>query len=315
MVPPALLAALLGLIFGSLILATEGGLVRLDTTEPQFFGTAVLFVFLPSYLLAMVLYIWRGTEIALDQLKPLIPSNSVACSEMLLRVDDGLKRLKPISWLYIVIGVSFGLQQSSSYTLTQFYETGSIHLMDAGFVLGNIVVWTAAVMLICWRLPVSIAFLKLGRELNIDLYRLDRAQPITRMATIDFLTAAGGMAFMAFQSLDAEFRIQNYVAGIAIGLPAGLLLMGLPLWGLHEKIVSLKQQRLADLHIQMGEILSTPKPDILLLEAVTAHTARIHSMPSWPINLRLITRIFAYGIIPPLAWVGAALVENMVDGW
>lgn len=321
LVPPGLLLGLLSLIFGVFTLNSVGGIVRMDTTEQQFLGTLVLFILLPSYLLAMLIYAWRGTETALVQLEPLIPQDNVTCINALARVDIGLKRLRPISWLYIGLGVSLGIYQSSRYTVTHFFETGLLNLMDAGYVLGNMVVLMFAVMWVCWRLPVSIAFLKLGRELNIDLYRLDRAQALTRMATTDFLTAAGGMAFMALQSLDAEFRLQNYVAGIAIGLPAGLVLMGLPVWGLHEKIVLLKRQRLAALYSQIEEIMSATNSDsatdedIVRLEAVTAHTARIRSMTSWPINLRLITRIFAYGVIPPLAWVGAALVENVVDSW
>ncbi len=37
--------------------------------------------------------------------------------------------------------------------------------------------------------------------------------------------------------------------------------------------------------------------------------------PNWPIDLQTVTRVFAYVIIPPLAWVGTALVENLVNGF
>lgn len=32
------------------------------------------------------------------------------------------------------------------------------------------------------------------------------------------------------------------------------------------------------------------------------------------IDLQTVTRVFGYVIIPPVAWVGAALVENLVNG-
>ena len=46
---------------------------------------------------------------------------------------------------------------------------------------------------------------------------------------------------------------------------------------------------------------------------MTAHIDRVNSIPNWPIDVQLITRIFVYVVIAPLAWVCAALVEKMIE--
>jgi hypothetical protein len=57
----------------------------------------------------------------------------------------------------------------------------------------------------------------------------------------------------------------------------------------------------------------TDRHDFATLETITAHIDRVRAMPNWPIDVQTVTRVFAYVIIPPLAWVGAALVENFIN--
>ena len=35
--------------------------------------------------------------------------------------------------------------------------------------------------------------------------------------------------------------------------------------------------------------------------------------PEWPVDLSLLARLSLYLIIVPLTWIGAALIENIVD--
>jgi hypothetical protein len=36
-------------------------------------------------------------------------------------------------------------------------------------------------------------------------------------------------------------------------------------------------------------------------------------VPEWPFDIGLLARLLLYLILPPLTWVGAALIENLVD--
>ena len=55
------------------------------------------------------------------------------------------------------------------------------------------------------------------------------------------------------------------------------------------------------------------RTDIVALETHAAHIDRIQSMPNWPVDTNLFMKLLGYTIIPPLAWVGAALVEGVVE--
>jgi hypothetical protein len=49
------------------------------------------------------------------------------------------------------------------------------------------------------------------------------------------------------------------------------------------------------------------------LEALLQRRDRIERLPTWPINLAMVSRLLIYGVIPPAAWVGAALMERFVE--
>lgn|GEM_PF-1759373 len=310
---PGLIALAMAVFYLVLDDGSGNGLVRRDSSNLQLYGTIAIFVFLPAYLIAMILYIRRGTLTALDRLAPLCVNPE---SQALVQsIHEGLGRVSALAWPLIVVGVVVGILQGSFGVVQHLFTTGNLDRMDAGFIAGNFVVWLAIMLLLCWRIPVSRLLRKLGEELNVDVYRLHLAQPLTRMATIDLLAAVGAMSFMALQSLDAEFRLANYLVGALIGIPAAIAFLGFPLLGLRRKIVGLKRDRLGELQLDLERELGATTPDVVRVEAVLGHISRVQSMSNWPINLRLIARIFVYVIIPPLAWVGAALVENVVDSW
>jgi hypothetical protein len=56
-----------------------------------------------------------------------------------------------------------------------------------------------------------------------------------------------------------------------------------------------------------------PQNEVASLEAVLAHRDRVKSIHNWPLDLSFLARVAAYVVIPPVAWVAAALVENFVD--
>ena len=183
-------------------------------------------------------------------------------------------------------------------------------LMDLWVIFGNCILWVGVTVLITWRLPISLAFKRLGSALAFDVYQMHQVRPLPLLATKDVLVIAGAMALMPLQALDAEFRWVNYQAGLAVGLPAAVVFFLLPIWGLRSNIKALRSTRLAQLESQLA---STDREHIRELEALSAHIDRIRSMSNLPIDIRLAMRLIGYAVIAPLAWVGAALVEGLVE--
>lgn len=300
--PAGLMAVEIG-IFLAVSPFAEASLILASMSQPQFVGTLALFTILPPYFLCMVTLQRFRTETSLAEMADLLEPVSVA--EVQRRVA-GMHRA---GWFVVLIGAVFGGYQNEEF-IRRVAASGPLNALDLTFVLANCFVWSMVAFMLSWRLPISLALSRLGARMKVDVYRLDRLRPLARIATLDILVVAGAMAFMPLQSLDAEFRIYNYNYGIIVGVPAAIVLFVLPLMGVHGNIRDRKAERVAALQAKLDVV---DRDDVGTVEVLAAHMDRLRGLSNWPVDLRLATRIFAYVIIPPLAWVGAALVENLVD--
>ncbi|MEM1436855.1 MAG: hypothetical protein AAGG11_22605 [Pseudomonadota bacterium] len=298
---PLIVLCVLGLVFW-LSAGRGGDYIRSAIPIRQAIGTSLLFVLMPAYQLLMATLLYRRTRWLLKELEP------YAASAALTSVGERLHRAPRWSWLSLGIGAVFGLSQN--YFVFETFSSLSPHPFDLAFVLGNCLLWAAVALMLSWWLPISLQTARLGASLPVDLHRLDRLQPLARVATLDVLIVAGALALMPLQSLDAEFRLENYVWGIAIGVPVALYLFLLPLLGARRSIRAAKTARIASLNKTLDAM---DRSDVEPLELLLGHRDRIAAIPDWPLNTRLITRAIVYVIIPPLAWVAAALVDNVVD--
>ena len=104
----------------------------------------------------------------------------------------------------------------------------------------------------------------------------------------------------------------NYEAGLIVGVPVGLILLFIPLSGIRTSIRAAKAERLAALD---AELAAAERNDTVQLETILAHRDRIRGISNWGIDVGLIAKVLGYAVIAPLAWVGAALVENIVDSF
>lgn len=269
----------------------------------QVIGTSLMFCLLTPFMWWAMGFLRRSVETALDELAPHANTADIA------RARHRLSHLAPWAWVVIAAFMAFGFSQNR-FVVTRILDGEAFVLFDALFVLGNVVLWTTIGALASWRLPVSLALSRIGATLQADIYQVHRFAPLARVSTGDVLIVASCMAFMPLQSLDAGFRAENYLAGFMVGLFMAAAMFLLPLLGARSRIVELKQARVRELAIALE---ATPRSDLNSLHNLMAHRASIESMHNLPINVQVITRIFAYGVIPPLAWVAAALVENLID--
>ena len=285
-------------------LAGDGASATRFNSELHLIGTLVMLSVMPTYLLAGLLYMFRASVDCLDALAMAAPREQVA------RVRDRLGHLPVFCLATIPAGAAFGLSQNLSAARAVLGGQG-YSALDLGVIVGNCIVWSVVATLISWRLPVSWALKSLGQHLAVDLYRVDRLRPLPNLAAKDVLVVAGALALMPLQALDAQFRWANYQAGLQVGVPAALALFLLPVWGLRSTIRDARLTRIGEL---MGQLETVDRGSLVELEALSAHIERLQKMPNLPIDTNLILKLLGYAIIAPLAWVGAALVEGLVEG-
>ena len=124
----------------------------------------------------------------------------------------------------------------------------------------------------------------------------------------------GGLAIAVVQSIDAQFRMENYATAFLVAIPAGTALLIRPMWSLHRRLAERKKYLLEEVCLQLetaSEKSSTA--DMAVLESLLQRRDRIKAINTWPLDVAIWRRLFFYVLIPPLAWSGAALVEVVID--
>ena len=164
--------------------------------------------------------------------------------------------------------------------------------------------------MLVWRGQSAYEFYRLGRQLELDVYQLERATCFIRVPLVNLLVVVGAMAFMPLQSLDFELRWLNFRAGLSVSLPSMLALVLLPVWGLHQNMRDVIKARVAQLQVAMDDC---DRDDLGQLALLTTHRETVRDFNAWPLDVGLVGKLLFYVIIPPLAWVAAALVELVVE--
>ena len=268
-------------------------------SDRQLVGTLALYVLLPSYLIAGGL-VTNAQSAAIGR--------AFATSERSRTLIALAERPGGVALAGGIFGLGLGVTQND-YLIYGFIA-GELAMVFVVVLLGGLLVWTLVGFVIAWRIRTCIELWWLGRGLNADLLHRESWRPFGSVATANVVFIAGAVALQALQSLDAEFRWVNYEAGSYVGLVSTAFLFWLPLDGLRRRMRELKRDRLAALAPMIAAI---PPTDVVRLETALQHRDRISSAPTVPVDLTIASRIVASIILPPLAWVAAALVENWVD--
>jgi len=264
-------------------------------------GTILVYCLIPAYFAFATPYLWQRTQSAVAQLSELLPDPARARARV-QQVPVWLQLLG------VVLGGLLGLLQYGGL-LTSLWQSDE-RLLELAMVVANVIVWMIIGWVLCWRLYSSSGLRSLGARLPVNLYDQRPLKPLVQVAMLDVLVVMGAVAMMPLQSLDAEFRWDNYRAGLAISVPAALLFFLLPLLGVHRALRQRRAQRCTELQ---DAINRCDHADIVRLHALVDHLHSVRNMNTWPLDFRLLSRALFYLVIPPLAWVGAALVEKLVE--
>lgn len=304
------LVALLGFFWltGTLFPEDMNGLMM---TPAQITGMALTYATTPAFLLAILIYSDSRTRSILDELVDSGRVTREAASAHGTR-EGGIGTAKNVG--ATLLGFFLGSGQVSWQPV--FDSLGDpVMPVLLGIGIGNVVTWLAVVHVVLRRTLSSIALRRLGTaHTEVDLLRLDGLLPFGRIATLHLLIVAVTLGLSAFQSLDAEIRWDNYAAALAAGVPAGLVLGLLPMLGVRQSVRRAKRQTLARLDEAIEFADRELEPDALRYLGDLLHQREtIQHAREWPLDTTALSRIAIYFVIPPLAWVGGALVEIMIQ--
>ena len=116
------------------------------------------------------------------------------------------------------------------------------------------------------------------------------------------------------QSLDAQFRFENYGSAMLVAIPAAVFLFLLPMISIHRRLVQSRSEYLREMNEKIASVPRDWGPETIRdLESLMQHRDRIRDAVTWPLDWSIYSRLAFYVILPPVAWLGAAFVEFGVD--
>ncbi len=216
----------------------------------------------------------------------------------------------------MAVGIFFAYQVNINWSTLEFDSDSLIFTTSIAMVLGQSLTWAMIALVLFFTLHEHYILSRYGKYVQVNLYDLDRLNGFGRAALSGFLMTAGALAFMTLQSLDQRFVWGNYAIGLYVGLPAAIAFMLLPTWTVHKNIKAEKTKAENEITAAISSSSSALDNDSLTrLNGLIARREQIRHLRTWPMNVSIFSRLLFYVFIPPLAWLGAALMEVLLDSY
>jgi len=271
-------------------------------------GLSLLMSTLPAYLFMCMTAQVRATPAVKARLDTLLPATN---RDLVTRLDGGR-----FWWAGMVLGMSFALSSNINWTSMTLQPADERFWWSVGTIFGQLFLWGTVGLMLYMKLSNSLLLHRMGQLVDVDIFNLDRLNLFGRTGINDLLLVAGAMALTPLQSLDQEFRWMNYRNAILVGVPSAILLMLLPTWSVHRRILRAKTEQVTLINAEIDRLPKTLAPDaVLALNALLDRRYFVQQCRNWPMDLSTFSRFMLYVLIPPLAWIGAALMELAVDSY
>lgn len=214
----------------------------------------------------------------------------------------------------VVFGMIYALWFNLNWSSLSFDPGNQSFIINICLVFGQLLMWSVVAMVLFFIIHEDLVLYRSGKLIQVNLYDLDSLNGFGRAGLNGLLMVVGALALTTLQSLDAEFRLDNYIYALYVGVPAAIVMVFLPIWTVRDKIRQEKEREL----LQVDEAIrnssaSLDTESLTRLNALLGRREQIQHQRNWPMDISIFTRFVLYVFIPPLAWIGAALMEVFLD--
>ncbi len=306
------------LVIAGIYLATywaAGGLdsgISGDTTWP----VALFFGVILAYITPILHYITRRTEEAFDELAPQL----ALTREALSRFRSGISEK---SALWLLVNTTLGI---SLWSLQSWLMLGSVagmkHALTVNWLslagaIFSLLVWVFLICAMHALVDNARLFRRLAREVNIDLLNTHALTPFAQMAVSSTLVVIGIQATLPIMWLGGTMDPWTTIPGLIVTTFPLAYLFVAPVWPIHTALREVKRAELARVQEEIdSRRQDQPQASWHTLEAVApllTYRREIDSVPEWPFDFSIMARFGLYLVIVPLTWIGAALIEILVE--
>jgi hypothetical protein len=302
-----LLVVLLSLFHASAAGADE------DSAPTLFFSLII------AYIVPVFGFITAKAQEALEALRPTLDMTDVQYHHARTRLDSASLRLTlgSLAWGVLAGFAHLCFIRGSAAAAVDDMLSSVSGALTAG---GTLMVWVVMTTVISMLLQQAIVFGRLGgNHARISLLTIRKLVPFARVSIISSLAVLGALALFPLINVESGLDLKESVPGAVIILGPLVIMFIIPVWPLHRRLVQLKQQELSGLQERIEAVLAgstgvnLTATQIEKLLPLLNYRREISQLSTWPFDLGNITMLLFYLIIPPLTWVGAALVENLVN--
>lgn len=286
----------------------------LDDQTPAFFFSLVI-----AYIVPVFSYITEKAQEAMRELRPLLDldqENFELTYNRLSAVSPWIIALQ-LAGGAIMGGIHYtSLQGSLANALGGL--TSSINNLTSG--AGTLLTWMVMTSVIYMLVQQAVIFARLGgRSVHATPFNVRSLAPFARVSISASLSTIGALALFPLIGLEGGIDLREILPG-AIALIAPLVAMFLlPVWPLHSRLAASKQRnlvqvdRLVNQSLDANGFIDGDAPQTARLHLLLTYRRELETCATWPFDVSNFGRLALYMIIPPLTWVAAALIENLVD--
>jgi hypothetical protein len=277
-------------------------------------SVSLFFAVIIAYIVPTYHTIVARCEAALDGLAPQLDASPQEIAGLRRAIAARGVRAQ---LLMLAIGIAAGIAHNVALSGPVGLVRGaSSSLAYAAVACGTLLVWIVMTSVIAGLFHIALLFARLARRVRIDLLRLRALTPFADVAVISTLALIGAQAAFPLLWLDAGTSPIASIPGVvATGIPM-LFLFALPLVPIHRAIAAAKAAELARLDAEVAATSGRGRHDAAHLAQVAPlliYRREIESAQEWPFDTGASGRLALYLVIPPLTWVGAALIQHFVE--
>ena len=307
---------IIGLTIFALLMAmfATAGVFAADAPVHANPGVSLFFAAILAYIIPVVHFIGERAQRALVDLAGPLRLNAAGLAKQQWQVTHRSRR-----WTVVVLGVGViagGAHNALVYGFTGLSVVDGFDAQLLSNLIGGALVWVVMTFAITSLVDIARQFSRLARVAEVDLLNPSALTPFGRVAVISTLAIIGAQAAFPLMWIGPiSSSVAAMVPGlIATGIPM-LLMFALPVWPVHRRIAAAKRAELQRIRgwIETARGGSTVGPEepaaLQRLAPLLGYRAEIQHLSEWPFDATILTRLGFYLIIPPLTWLGAALME------
>ena len=280
-------------------------------------GVALFFAVILAYIVPVVHFISERAHRALDDLAAPLALDAE-------RLAAEKRRVVYRSWRWTVGWTATGAAAAVAHNALLYSSIDNAGLdvgnsLQLAGLFGAAAVWLVMTAAVATLMDIAFQFNRLARSVDVDILTASALQPFGRVAVISTLAMIGAQAAFPIMWIDDQISSAvTMVPGLIATAVPMLAMFALPAWPIHRRIARAKRDELQRISgwISTARGRSTAPmepPELARLAPLLSYRTEIQHVSEWPFNAGLLTRLGFYLIIPPLTWVGAALVELLLE--